>query len=164
MSEEGQRQEQQHNSINFHINNETAEATNEEESAVQSLPNRTARAGALVLQAFQGRKGGISPSKVLACWTKKLVSFRTRCPSSARVFESFGSQSSSRNKQVHSIEADKNTFSSSKEALDLYEAISTSSRLKPIELEPISIGQVIDILQTHPVSHRWPNIDTRQID
>jgi len=76
MSEEGQREEQNHNSINFQVTNETAETTNEEESVVQRSSNRAARAGAFVLQAYQGRKGGISPSKVLASWTKKLVSFR----------------------------------------------------------------------------------------
>ena len=78
MSEEALREEKQHDSIKLEVKNETAEAPNEEESVVQGLSNRTARAGALVLQAYQGRKGGISPSKVLAGWTRKLVSFCIR--------------------------------------------------------------------------------------
>lgn len=135
MSEEGLRQEQQHNSINFQINNETAITTNEEESVVQSLSNRTARAGALVLQAYQGRKGGISPSKVLACWTKKLV---------------------------QTIETGNRTLSTSKEALDLYEAVATTLRLKPVELELDSLDQLIDILKTHPAYSR-NGIDTSSV-
>lgn len=135
MTEELQRQEQQHNNINLPITNETAEATNEEESAVQRLSNRTARAGALVLQAYQGRKGGISPSKVLASWTKKLV---------------------------HSIQAENTTLSSSKEALDLYEAVKTITRSKPIELERNLAEQVIDIFQTHP-AYSKRNIDTARL-
>jgi hypothetical protein len=153
MSEEGQREEQQHDSINLQIKEETAEAKKEEESAVQRLPNRTARAGALVLQAYQGRKGGISPSKVLASWTKKLVSFCIR----ASVMRPFHPVSLTRLRiataQVHSIQADNTTLSSSKEALDLYEAIKTVSRSKPIALEQNLIDQVIGILQTHPVRH-----------
>jgi hypothetical protein len=52
---------------------------------------------------------------------------------------------------VQAIEAGNRTLSSSKEALDLYEAVSTTLRLKPVELELDSLDQLIDILRTHPV-------------
>lgn len=153
MTEELQRQEQQHNNINLPITNETAEATNEEESAVQRLSNRTARAGALVLQAYQGRKGGISPSKVLASWTKKLVSFCIRASVVRTVDQVLLTFIRIATPQVHSFQAENTTLSSSKEALDLYEAVKTITRSKPIELERNLAEQVIDIFQTHPVSH-----------
>jgi len=79
--------------------------------------------GAFVLQAYQGRKGGVSPSKVLASWTTKLV---------------------------RSIEKDNRSLSSSKEALDLFEAVSLAITLKPLGLDQNLIDQVVDILLHHP--------------
>lgn len=73
MSEDDKRQEQHQNSIHFNITNEAEGDTNRKESTAQRLSNRTARVGALVLQAYQGRKGGISPNKLLVSWITKLV-------------------------------------------------------------------------------------------
>jgi hypothetical protein len=53
--------------------------------------------------------------------------------------------------QVNKIQADNNTLATSKEALDLYEDVSTAIRLKPSGLEQSLIDQVVDIFQTHPV-------------
>ena len=52
---------------------------------------------------------------------------------------------------MQAIEAGNRTLSTSKEAIDLYEAVSTTLRLKPVELELDSLDQLIDILTTHPV-------------
>ena len=53
--------------------------------------------------------------------------------------------------QVNSIQADNNTLASSKEALDLFEDVSTAVRLKPSGLEQSLVDKVVDIFQTHPV-------------
>jgi hypothetical protein len=86
---EGQRQQQQYNSIESSLQIQSSQTTNQEESAGHRLSKRTARAGALVLQAYQGQKGGISPNKVLLHWTKELVSFCIPTPVHRKLFSVF---------------------------------------------------------------------------
>ena len=73
MSEEDKRQEQHQNSNYHNITNEGEGDTSRKEPTAQRLSNRTARVGALVLQAYQGRKGGTSPNKLLFSCITKLV-------------------------------------------------------------------------------------------
>jgi hypothetical protein len=55
--------------------------------------------------------------------------------------------------QVKSIEKDKKTTSSTKDALDLIEAIKFATSKGPVDWDEELVSQVVDILQTHPVSH-----------
>lgn len=73
MSEEEQKPEQPQNSIHLNITNDATGEANRKEAPVQRLSKKTARTGALVLQAYEGRKGGISPLKILISGIKRLV-------------------------------------------------------------------------------------------
>lgn len=53
--------------------------------------------------------------------------------------------------QVQSIQEDNKALSTSKQALDLYEAFTIAKKSKALDLEQTLIDQVIDILKTHPV-------------
>jgi hypothetical protein len=154
MSEEDKRQEQHQNSNHHNITNEGEGDTNRKESTAQRLSNRTARVGALVLQAYQGRKGGISPNKLLfSCITKLVRTFAGGSLIFLALVRTMSQLSSScpNDPQVNSIQADNNTLGSSKEALDLFEDVSTAVRLKPSGLEQSLVDKVVDIFQTHPV-------------
>lgn len=73
---EGQRQQQQHHSIESNSQNQALETNlTAADPAGHRLPTRRARVGALLGQVYKRPKGGVSPYKVLFKWTKQLVSF-----------------------------------------------------------------------------------------
>jgi len=158
MSEEDKRQDQHQKSSNhLNIANEVEGGTNRKESTAQRLSNRTARVGALVLQAYQRPQGGISPNKLIVAWIQKLVSFLLGVRRSSPFVVCHGSpnfRASRSISKVNSILADKNTLASSKEALDLLEDVSTAIHLKPGGLEQSLVDQIVGILETHPVCSR----------
>jgi hypothetical protein len=158
---EGQRQQQRHHCIESNSENKTSQTTNPEHSTGHRLSNRRARAGALLVHVYEEPKGGISPYKVLFQWTKQLVSFRIPSLSIIGFSEffahpqslSFSTLSHHITSQVKSIEKDKKTTSSTKDALDLIEAIKFATSKGPVDWDEELVSQVVDILQTHPVSH-----------
>eukprot|EP00934_Nitzschia_sp_Nitz4_P003719 Nitzschia sp. Nitz4//scaffold308_size21609//5174//12956//NITZ4_008602-RA/size21609-processed-gene-0.37-mRNA-1//-1//CDS//3329547152//3709//frame0 len=140
MGEEEQSQLPQHLRNAFQRTNTTSTSASEEESTGNRHTNWTPRVGALVLQAGRG-KTGISPSKVLENWTRKLV-------------ESI--------LQEETLPSSKHTTKTAKEALDLLEAARFAAESRPVHWDKELIEQVIEILSTHP-TYQKQGIDTRSI-
>ena len=55
--------------------------------------------------------------------------------------------------QVKSILADKSNLSTSKEAVELLEAVEFATNRGRLDWEKDFVNQIVDIFQTHPVSH-----------
>lgn len=121
MSEE--KRQQQSNSNESNLQQQASQTPKPEESAGHRLSTKRARAGALLAQVYGRPKGGISPYKVLFKWTKKLVK---------------------------SIEEDKASLSSKKDALDLLEAIKFVSKEGVQDWDEAFVNQIVGILKTHP--------------
>jgi len=169
---EGQRQKQQHYSRKTASEIETSEQTNPSDSTGDRKSNRRARAGALLAQVYErGPKGGISPQKVLFEWTKELVSFHIpRSDRHSPTIHFFLSHTLNKlinskltlcllSLQVKSIQANKDTASSNKAALDLLEAIKFATNKGPVVWDQVLVDQVVKILQSHRVrSHNKFNI------